>query len=485
MASLQDLPQELFDKVAEHVSRRDYKHLRLTSRNLAANALPALAREVHLSPQPLSWRNLEKLASKPEFANHVEGLVLFPNLLPNFDGYAGWMKCVDVRAVRSRYMQSDNGQARPVSEALYRAYRDYQQARKTQQELVAKLPELLPLLLKSFPKLRRLASPMWNQCWRWTPEVEHFGGEVCEFDDFWHWLRPEDLDYNPPLTDKPWRPGLASASPSDVYNSSVLEAGLLGAMLLLPLLDPMAQDSSGYSELNLSMCIDAYDNHDESQFVRPRYPHDVHDQQSDEGLYEKAWESCDRLLRTAKIPHLKTLTLHFQDGCDDGVKWTVTDGLASLITTATSLTELNYRFEAGNDDGSFDLLGCFSHFYAPQLKSLSLSSGFGMFASQHSIEQILRQHANTLQFLSLDHVWFGAEDQSSWSELLQKLPSIVTLQEIQLGTLYDTKETSHRGEFGRDTGYYFQVQGSPGNEAMCRYIVDDGPWPGWSEEIYV
>jgi hypothetical protein len=268
MACIQELPQELFDKITEHVSRRDCKSLRSSSRILAAKALPSLVREVHLSPQPLSWHNLEKLASNPRFANHVEGLVFFPNLLPNFDGYAGWMKCVNIQAVRSRYMYTEDGQSRPVSEALYRAYGNYQQTRKTQQELVVKLLEQIPHLFKSFPKLRRATAPMWNQCWRSIPSIEHFGGNICAFDEFWHWLRPDDLDHTLPLSNKPWRSGRTSISPPDVYHSSIIEAGMLGASLLLPLFDSKSLDYIGYSEPNLSLCLDAYDNNGEDTFVR-------------------------------------------------------------------------------------------------------------------------------------------------------------------------------------------------------------------------
>jgi hypothetical protein len=160
------------------------------------------------------------------------------------------------------------------------------------------------------------------------------------------------------------------------------------------------------------------------------------------------------------------------------------DGLARLLTTATSMTELNFRLESGEDEGCVDLLQSFSHFYAPRLKALSLSSGYGMYASQRSIERILTRHANTLEYLSLDHVWFSAEEECSWSGLLEKMPSIVTLKEIRLDSLYDSKDMSRRGEWGGYSGYYFQVKGSRGNEAMCSYVVDGGAWPGWSEEIY-
>ena len=176
MATILNLPQELFDSITTFLTRRDCKNLRVTCTQLSTSAIPDLAREVHLALQPQSLENLQKLAADGRFAQHVEKLVIFPNMLFRFRDYAAWMQCVNKNAIIKKF----KGNGEPVSAMMYRVYKEYKAAVEVQQALLPQWPAELEALADRFPRLRSLRSTMWYEGWGRKPNIADFGGRICD-----------------------------------------------------------------------------------------------------------------------------------------------------------------------------------------------------------------------------------------------------------------------------------------------------------------
>ena len=472
MTSLSDLPQELVDNIISFVSRRDCKSLRLTSKALADAAIPDLVRELHLAPHPHSFDNFERLASQPKFSRHVEGVKFFPILLPRFDGYAGWLECFDRVAIEKAWGEPIN---LPTSGRLYRMYHEYQQAVQSQSECMAEFFGRLRRLLLKLSRLCSLDVPMWYHTWRETPTAEHYGGSVCNFDKFWWLLKPKQLATTAEFCTESWLTSAWNGVPS-MYRSSILEARTLGMQLLLSLQKPgpIIDEFLNVTSMSLAISLDAY-HQDHGLFVeeQPR------EGASDESHYNRTAAAIQRCLETTKLPMLKSMCLHLQDGSDPELTFNVMDGLRQLLSTATALSVLHLRIDPDSEYGDYDILKDFADVHIPRLESLSLSSSFALNTCQASMERLLRLHKETLTRLSLHRVSIG-KHRGSWEALLQGLPKILSLKQLHLCEVTEREEN----EFGHMTFFLNENEGGSGGQAICEYVTNGAPWPGWTSEVY-
>ena len=483
MASMLDLPQELLDTIISHISRRDCKNLRLTSKLLAVAAIPGVAREMHLATHPESLANLEHLVTDGRFSAHIEGFKLFANVLPTFDGYAGWLECFDRAAIEKQWGEPIN---LPVSGRLYRTYQEYQNCINVQQTLILELPDRLRELLAPLKRLSKLTAAMWYESWISELTAEQCGGRISNFDKFWNLMKPNRLNLDDSFYSEAWETTYPPEPPS-MYRSSILQARILGVSLLLPLQCPSTPERLKCTQMDLGINFDAFHG-DYGNFAEGQSPPAC---SGDEAFYRDLVKRLGTALTESRISSLRSLKLHVQEGLDEDLDWTVMRDFGVLLNTASSLASLHLRIDPKVDVGH-DTLHHLSSARMLSLRSLALSSCYALYTSQESLEKLLQNHTLTLRSLSLHSVWFIGEGQiknGSWEELIKKLPGMVSLQQLSLYNIGDVDcSLKHgyfvdEGEVPRESGHFSKEKGR-GARGIYDYVLSGSEWPGWSEDIH-
>ena len=188
------------------------------------------------------------------------------------------------------------------------------------------------------------------------------------------------------------------------------------------------------------------------------------------------FRSC---LEQSAAPQLSSLSIHIQCGKDWDFDLDVFSALRIFLNTAVSLRSLDIRIDPQDYEGGFDILADLQFVFLPRLRSLSLTSEYGVFTKRRTLETLFRKHAGTLKVLSLHRVNLGGvvEHGDTWCDVLQMLPEVVALEHFHIDTLTE-------GGY-QDLSTYFQQENSCGRQAIYDYVLRGAVWPGWNEEIVI
>jgi hypothetical protein len=324
---------------------------------------------------------------------------------------------------------------------------------------------------------------MWWDCWpsSSSKRLEQPSNRPSQIDQFFEWLRPRDIDFTQDMVtcEESWFSNEEGLLPY-VYRSSVTQARLFCATLLLQLQDRLSNAIEGIIDLKLCLSVLSHDA-DYGDFV-------TENGSDDETRYHEMTRGFERSLNQADASKLQTLSVHLQEGYDFTVQQNVYRGLRVYLPTATALTTFSFRSDPVLAARELDGLRFLSDIHLPCLQHIKIESSKDLRSSLETLQKVITIHARSLEHLALHRISLDEDiisprriepGTSRWETFFKELPQMISLGSLQLEELYEMDNT---------TDWYrpklFSTRDAARYQPLYDYILHGGKWPGWSNAMF-